>query len=1744
MLQLSLNMNNAKKTFISGLNHDASFFAHTREDNLDALNARVITSAEGKAGSLSNIEGNRKINNLLAEKDSRVIGSFEDPITNDVYYFTVSSASSSPSKIYVYKNSANAIYLVLSDTDLEDDAKLGFTSSKLITGIYFLDGLLYWTGSVNKEPYRINVDRGIKLHHSSYSTTESAYAKPIPKSVVTLIRKPPMLPPIIEAQEDSSRDTSFLKPQAHTFAFRYKYKDGETSVFSPSSEYYPHQDMDHEEHKKTRKIKITFPSYEKIEQDVKKIQIAVKFDNDTSFFIIKDFDKESEFTTHNSGATTPLVFNYYNDTLGIAVDDSNSVKLYDTVPAEAEALTIARNRLFLGNIKEGLENATKPTTSHLKLDLVTSSIPDTTTLLSSDRTRGGIVGFASASAFQVGIAFYDFAGRSGGVLTDDSFVVITPERELNMTTYSESIKWELLSGSNAIIPTWATHYSIVRTKNLTKDFTVGNLSDKIRYWTYDSAKNFTVFAELKDDDGLFYDSPKFSDNELSVFKSSYEGIAIGLGDLTSYKLGYSYQEGDRIKLITATSVFDFAITGKVGKFITCNLVNLNSDAYLNSGNLAALDNIIVYEIYSPHKKQPNEFFYETKHRYEILNPGESDRNFETTEGDISGGVYLKKRTADTSFEESHSVSHTDDNGNDHENPIVGKTDYIEFPVHYGTGLNDLSVADYTSYTNAGDLRYEIIIDATGSPDTFKWRSDVNASYTSGVAITGNNQTLTNGVTIKFAATTGHTVGDRWMVSAKSSNGTSADRDLSDEGRTAYGFFEGVPNDVIPVGSEVKFTIKETGQKERDVDVTVEASEITQTYANLEELVREKNVGFGNYGSHEIFFRRGLLNPTANGGKSQIKILGNASDSVTVTAPSLSDGTTVHMIVLSEGRQNSAEINKRSFIECTITINYPDEHGYNAEAMNPSDDYFLKWTQITGRPNLVIEDPKEVVKKTSITFSETKIPGSNINGLSKFSALDETELDEVTGPLRKLALTSKTQSTGTVLLGLSENETTSIYLGEQQLQGASSGNEFLSVSSSVVGTKNTLQGSYGCINPESVVVNEGNAYWFDAKNSTVVKYTSNGLVPIGDAGMKTFFNKKGPIAMSGQNVYGTYDIFNNEYIITVPDSGAVTVVLQDGATYETNPTITHTVSANNLLSGTIPVYIGGDWNMSVDVAFSNGVGTMTFNNPYRFSFPDPTVIAPSGSTITAVNASSGGFSVTTESGVAYHNTGSGSLTISNVMDNVTNITLALTRNDGAMSSGTVTVRNQYKYWNTGGYTTSTGPYDTPLRVTGATPGNEDSNSGVSLYEYKYNQAVSSGSATIPCTSSVAWKTGSTSSNTGFYYNDHTTAGALTQIPSSNISVTGATAIGSLGYQAGSFNVVISGIDSPITYIYMNSRPLGNPSVNTDLPSVIAATGFIMNGDFVSLGDGAFTAKGFVYSSSVSVPEIGVSNVTNQTVAGSSTGKYAHTLTGLSSATTYYYRAYVTTNVGTVYGSVQTATTLNPAINTPTVVTTAATNVANSTATLNGNITANGGGTITENGFVYSRTAVNNNPVIDGTGVTKVVTTTASSFTHYMSANITGLNTQTGYKFKAYATNAAGTAYGANTTLTTTSQGATLKNLLTNNTSSIPGAGGYVSLQVHKEGTGLTLSGSLEITVYDGFSVLDLGINADTTFNISMGATQTNQTIQVLIPDYSAPTSQTRNLTFKITEITGMTLNTGSLPVTASAQTSQPGSGTLQ
>lgn len=84
------------------------------------------------------------------------------------------------------------------------------------------------------------------------------------------------------------------------------------------------------------------------------------------------------------------------------------------------------------------------------------------------------------------------------------------------------------------------------------------------------------------------------------------------------------------------------------------------------------------------------------------------------------------------------------------------------PIFTGSGLND--VIESGLYSGSKPATFTIVITSSGTPDKFKWKLN-NGAYKTGIKITGKNQGLSNGIIIKFAATTGHTVNDQWVITA-------------------------------------------------------------------------------------------------------------------------------------------------------------------------------------------------------------------------------------------------------------------------------------------------------------------------------------------------------------------------------------------------------------------------------------------------------------------------------------------------------------------------------------------------------------------------------------------------------------------------------------------------------------------------------------------------------------------------------------------------------------------------------------------------------------------------------------------------------------------------------------------------------------------------------------------------------------------------------------------------------------------
>jgi uncharacterized protein (TIGR02145 family) len=193
----------------------------------------------------------------------------------------------------------------------------------------------------------------------------------------------------------------------------------------------------------------------------------------------------------------------------------------------------------------------------------------------------------------------------------------------------------------------------------------------------------------------------------------------------------------------------------------------------------------------------------------------------------------------------------------------------------------------------------------------------------------------------------------------------------------------------------------------------------------------------------------------------------------------------------------------------------------------------------------------------------------------------------------------------------------------------------------------------------------------------------------------------------------------------------------------------------------------------------------------------------------------------------------------------------------------------------------------------------------------------------------------------------------------------------------------------------------PTVTTSAVSGINSTSAISGGNVIDVGGDSVIVKGVCWSTTPN-PTVALSTKTNN---GTGSGSFTSNVTGLQSNTTYYVRAYASNGVGTAYGNEISFTTLNL----PTVTTTAITAIAGTTANSGGNVSSDGGSAVTARGVCWSN--------VPGPTVALATKTNNGSGTGSFTSNISGLNTNTTYYLRAYATNGVGTAYGNEISFTT-------------------------------------------------------------------------------------------------------------------------------
>ncbi len=307
----------------------------------------------------------------------------------------------------------------------------------------------------------------------------------------------------------------------------------------------------------------------------------------------------------------------------------------------------------------------------------------------------------------------------------------------------------------------------------------------------------------------------------------------------------------------------------------------------------------------------------------------------------------------------------------------------------------------------------------------------------------------------------------------------------------------------------------------------------------------------------------------------------------------------------------------------------------------------------------------------------------------------------------------------------------------------------------------------------------------------------------------------------------------------------------------------------------------------------------------------------------------------------------------------------------------------------------------------------------------------------------------------------------------------------------------------------------PTVTTSDVTNITQTTALGGGNVTNDGGAAVTERGLCWSTSHN-PTINGTHANS----GTGTGGFTVNMTGLTSNTTYYVRAYATNSQGTSYGD-EVSFTSAQSISAPTVTTANVTNITQTSATGGGNVTADGGATVTERGICWS---LNHNPTVsdnhanNGTG------------TGSYSVSMTDLMSNTTYYVRAYAVNSAGTSYGSEVSFTTASNPPTVTTSeVTNVTQTTATGGGNVTSDGGTPVTerGICWSTSHNPTVNSNhassgtgtgsFTVSMSGLSTNTTYYVrayainSAGTSYGDEVSFTTMQNISAPTVTTSNVT---------------------------------
>lgn len=562
----------------------------------------------------------------------------------------------------------------------------------------------------------------------------------------------------------------------------------------------------------------------------------------------------------------------------------------------------------------------------------------------------------------------------------------------------------------------------------------------------------------------------------------------------------------------------------------------------------------------------------------------------------------------------------DNSSNAYDTPIRNNISYVEDAIGYGLDIsNDMIITPAITYTGLTDVRYKIEIDGAGAPDTFKWSKDDGATYEATlVPITGVSQVLDSGIEVTFGATTGHTIGDYWIVSAKSNSDNNIGGDMNSK---AYAIYKGIGDldtegdaDVIEGGARITIKYDEYGDS---IEYREKNYISSRRYSNLEEWFYGDSIQTDlDIPDNRIWFRRGTVGNDGNAKyisidktkemsmiirtlgtqnndfdsrakvKSRLTIFQSENDIIFETKPVDDNLDIFYEIGKTYTVSNGLHI-ANGVSDVSQTSSTPGEFVldvFNAFAWgNAFESYKIKdlfnnpTMKMDTRPSSPIEDYKENYRISSITYSGVFEQTTSVNALNEFnlSLANYKDLDDAYGKIKKL------HSRDNDLIVFQEDKVLKVLFNKSVLYNADgSGN--VSQTLDVLGQEIPYTGEYGISdNPESFA-KYGSTMWFtDSKRGAVMRLSQDGLTEISEYGMGDFFRDES-ITNPYAKRLGSYDPYFDQYVLSIGDAPTLDLLQVGcgGSIYKTGQTtpFTYILKLNNL-SGNVVV----NYNITVGTA---------------------------------------------------------------------------------------------------------------------------------------------------------------------------------------------------------------------------------------------------------------------------------------------------------------------------------------------------------------------------------------------------------------------------------------------------------------------------------------------------------------------------------------------------------------------------------